>query len=252
MIIDADTHLSPGSAKFSLQTHIDNARNAGIDTCLCCLSPHHYTDATGLEAGNRYVYEAQKSNPDEIIGFGWADPTLGLAKAKDLATQCIEEFCFPGVKMNGAQNDYYIDDPEIGIPLAEHIVRLGGMLAFHIGPDAYEKTHPLRAEKIARRFPETTVLMVHMGMTDPGMTEATLRSAKECSGMHLVGSQTSEKQLLRAVQELGADRVLFGTDFPFRNMKVIRSMYEHGLGVEINKGELDLIMHGNASRLFEL
>jgi len=34
--------------------------------------------------------------------------------------------------MNGAQNDYFIDDPEIGIPLAEHIAGLGGMLAFHI------------------------------------------------------------------------------------------------------------------------
>jgi len=223
---------------------------AGVHRTLCWLSPHHYADADGLERGNRYVYEAAKKHPDKIIGFGWADPTFGLDHARDAATRCVEQFGFFGVKMNGAQNDFTIDDPEVGLPLAEHIAGLGVMLAFHIGPDAYERTHPLRAARIARGIPGTPVLMVHMGMTNTDMNGAVIEAAVECPNMVLVGSATTYGAVLRAVRELGAERVLFGSDRPFTKMKVMRAVYEAGLEDEISRKEMALVMGGNAERLF--
>jgi predicted TIM-barrel fold metal-dependent hydrolase len=250
MIIDADTHISGEEERFSLEAHMEEMDRARVDKTLCWLSPHHYHDSQGEEKGNRYVAEAFKKYPEKIIGFGWADPTFGLDHAKKMASQCIEEWGMKGVKMNGAQNNYYIDDPETGFPLAEHIARLGCMLAFHIGPDAYEKTHPYRAARIAKAFPETPILMVHMGMTDPEMNKAVLDAARQCPNMYLVGSATHGPALIRGVETLGAERILFGSDRPFQKMAPILTMYQDSLKEKISQRDWNLIMGGNGVKLF--
>jgi len=56
-----------------------------------------------------------------ILGFGWSDPNLGIQKAKDEVKRCIDEFGFYGVKLNGAQNDYSIDDPKLRLPLLRRL-----------------------------------------------------------------------------------------------------------------------------------
>lgn len=250
MIIDADTHITPTGGEFSIERHIERMDEHGIDAALTWLAPDY--DGTGIEAHNRYVYDASRRYPDRVIPFGWADPTISVEHAKDMVRRCTEEYGFAGVKMNGAQNDYYIDDPHIAMPVAETIARAGAMLAFHIGPDEYEKTHPLRAARIAARFPETTILLVHMGMADSDMNEATIRAAEEYPNMYLIGSGTTAKHVHRAATRLGAERVLFGTDSPFKFTAVALAMYKALLETEFADREHDLIMGGNMQRLFSI
>ena len=175
MIIDADTHIAPTEGKFLIERHIENLEWAGIGRSLTWLAPF-YT-AEEIDAYNRYVYQACRKYPDRILGFGWAEPTVGVEQARDDARRCVEEYGFYGVKLNGAQNNFYIDDPNLALPVIEEIARLKTILAFHIGPDAYERTHPLRAAKIARMYPELPILMVHMGMTHPDMSRAVVEVA---------------------------------------------------------------------------
>ena len=66
------------------------------------------------------------------------------------------------MKLNGAQNSYYIDDLELTGSIIEEIAQSGKVLAFHVGADAYEYTHPFRVAKIAKMYPELKILMVHM------------------------------------------------------------------------------------------
>jgi predicted TIM-barrel fold metal-dependent hydrolase len=56
----------------------------------------------------------------------------------------------------------------------------------------------------------------------------------------------------RYEKALGAGRVLFGTDYPFRKMTVIISMYELGIGPEISESDFDRVMGENAEKLFSL
>ena len=60
-----------------------------------------------------------------------------------MARRCIHQYGFHGVKLNGAQNDFFLDDPKLSMPLVEEIAKTGKLLAFHCGVDAYEQTHPL-------------------------------------------------------------------------------------------------------------
>jgi predicted TIM-barrel fold metal-dependent hydrolase len=124
------------------------------------------------------------------------------------------------------------------------------MIAFHIGPDAYEKTHPVRAARIAERFPETNILLVHMGMADRAMNESVLRAAEEFSNLYVIGSATTAMHVHRAITRLGADRVLFGTDGPFKFVPVVLAMYNALLDSEFAPDEKALVMGGNMQRLF--
>jgi predicted TIM-barrel fold metal-dependent hydrolase len=255
MIVDADTHIAPSGGEFGLERHIEEMERAGIEKTVTWLQPGY--EGTEIEKYNAYVYEAVRRYPDRILGFGWADPTVGVEHAKTMVKICTGEYGFYGVKLNGAQNDFYIDDPSLSLPVIEEIARSGKLLAFHIGPDAYEKTHPLRAARVAELFPDLPILMVHMGMYDRTMNGVVIEVAGRCSNMLLVGSQTTETAILKAVGILGARRVCFGSDDPFRNMHVALATYKAMLGRAVLNGEIteaqeDLIMGGNIVKLFSL
>jgi len=93
---------------------------------------------------------------------------------------------------------------------------------------------------------------VHMGMTNWDMNRAVVEVAQECPNMVLIGSATDDKAILFAVKALGADRVCFGSDAPFRRPHVVRAMYDALLADEVTPAEADLIMGGNIARLFRL
>lgn len=250
LIIDADTHIAPTGGEFTLEKHLARMERAGINKTLTWLKPDY--EGEGIEGHLRYVYDATQAHPDKILGFGWADPTVGVEHAKAMVKLCTEAYGFYGVKLNGAQNFYKIDDPELSLSVIEEIAKTGKMLAFHIGPDAYERTHPLRARKIALRYPEMPILMVHMGMTDWDMNRAVVEVAQECPNMYLIGSATNDKAVLYAVKQLGADRVCFGTDAPFQRPHVVKAWYQALLEDEVSEAEIEMVMGGNIARLFEL
>jgi hypothetical protein len=250
MIIDADTHIAPTGGEFALDAHLARMERSNVDKTLTWLKPDY--EGKGIEEHNRYVYDAMKRYPDEILGFGWADPTVGVDHAKAMVKVCTEEYGLYGVKLNGAQNFYKIDDPDLALPVIEEIAKAGTRLAFHIGPDAYERTHPLRAERVARLYPEMTMLMVHMGMTDWEMNQAVVEVAARNPNMVLIGSATDAKAVLYAIDVLGADRVCFGSDGPFRRPHVVRATYEAALKDDVSEADQALVMGGNIARLFEL
>ncbi len=253
MLIDADTHISPGGGAFALEEHLKSVERAGVDRTLCWLNPAHYSDYVGLTACNRYVYEAARRHPEAILGFGWADPTLGVQEARDTVRRCVEEYGFFGVKLNGAQNNYYIDDPEISLPVIEEIAGTGRLLAFHVGADAFEQTHPFRVAKIARRFPELGILMAHMGgVGHRDLTDAAIEFAAECPNLTLIGSAVHTRAILKAVRTLGAGRVCFGSDSPFELMHVELARYRAMLDGEVPEEDKARILGGNIARVLGL
>ncbi len=250
MIIDADTHIAPTGGDFAIERHLERMTRAGIDKALVWLRPDY--KGTEIEGHNKYVYDAVRKYPDKLIGFGWTDPTVSVEHALKMVRVCAEEYGFYGVKMNGAQNHYFIDDPKIALPVAEAIAKTGKSIAFHIGPDEYERTHPFRAARIAKMFPETAVLMVHMGMTSVDMNKAVIDAAQECPNMVLIGSETSYKAILEAIRVLGAERVCFGTDAPFQWPHVVRAMYDAALDGEVTAKEKALVMGESIARILRL
>jgi predicted TIM-barrel fold metal-dependent hydrolase len=252
MIIDADCHITPVEGGLGIQAGelIRRMDYAGVDKALTWLQPAYFPN---VEDGNALVHQANQKYPDRILGFGWADPHFGLEAARDQVRRCVEEYGFYGVKLNGAQNRFYIDNEQIALPLIEEIAKLGVILAFHIGTDAYEATHPFRLAKIARRFPETQILAVHMGgVAFHDLSDAAIEAARECPNITMIGSGVRATNILKAVKTLGAARVCFGSDTPFAMMHVELAMYEALMRDQVTEDERALILGGNIKRLFRI
>jgi len=248
-IVDADCHISPVRARANIgyEELLRRMDAAGVARALVWLTPLYTRQ---VAASNAYVHEAARSHPDRLLGFGWADPHLGVQEAKDEAARCIQQYGFPGVKLNGAQNDFFVDDPEISLPLVDEVVRLGGSLAFHCGADAYDKTHPHRIATIAKRHPATPILCVHMGgVRVPDLSREAVELAREHANVTLIGSHVAAGAVLRAVQTLGADRVCFGSDTPFELMHVALAMYRALLAGQVSQQDQAKVMGGNILRV---
>jgi hypothetical protein len=253
MIIDADVHISPtkeSENSILVDELLRRMDRSGVDKALTWLQPPYRRE---LDAANEYVHQSMKQHPDRILGFGWADPNLGVEAAKNMAKKCIYEYGFYGVKLNGAQNSYYIDNPALSIPIIEEIAKTGKLLAFHVGADAIEHTHPFRVGKIARRFPNLQILAVHMGGVGvPDLTNAMIEIAQEHPNITLIGSGVKSRPILKAVKTLGAFRVCFGSDTPFELMHVEVAKYNALLEGEVSEEDKHKIMAGNIIRLFDL
>lgn len=253
MIIDADTHISPTGEDAMAITYDELVRRmdrAGVDKALTWLRPPYMRE---IAQSNAYVYEATQQHPGRILGFGWADPRLGVERSKVDVSRCIYDYGFYGVKLNGAQNSYYIDDPGLSLPLVEEIAKTGKLLALHVGTDAYEATHPFRVAKVARMFPELTILMAHMGgVAHHDLSNAAIEMAEECPNLMLIGSAVRTPAILKAIRTLGAGRVCFGSDTPFELMHVEVAKYHALLDAEVTPEEKQQIMGGNIGHLTEL
>lgn len=250
VIIDADVHISPtpeGDNSITIDELLRRMDRARVDRAVTWLQPPYLRT---VAASNEYVRQAMRSHPDRILGFGWIDPRLGVERARASVSELLDGHGFFGVKLNGAQNDYYIDDPDLSLPVIEVIARAGKPLALHVGADAYERTHPFRVGKVATRFPDLPILAVHMGgAAFADLSDAMIEIAQEHSNIVLVGSAVRARPILKAIKVLGARRVCFGSDTPFELMHVEVAKYRALLDGEVSDVEEREVMGGNIARL---
>ncbi len=248
MIIDADCHIS--SHKFddlaiTAEELVVQMDRAGVDRALVWLKPPYDKN---IEPENRAIYVAARQYSDRLIPFGWTNPRLGKQRASRIVKQCFEEYGFAGIKFNGAQDGYVIDDPAV-MALIEEAVGYGKPLAFHIGGDFPENTHPYRLGQIAQRFPQTQFIMIHMGgAAFPPLDRSAIETAQRHENITLIGSAIHERAVLGAIQALGPQRVCFGSDMPFFFMHARLAMYQ-ALLRDFSEEDKASVLGGNIARL---
>ncbi len=80
---------------------------------------------------------------------------------------------------------------------------------FHTGTPPYSQ--PFQVMEQARRFPEALFVIGHFGKI---MFLDAVRSAELCPNVYLETSGAQVADLQFALEHIGADRILFGTDLP--------------------------------------
>jgi Amidohydrolase/Starch/carbohydrate-binding module (family 53) len=115
---------------------------------------------------------------------------------------------FIGLKLHPTVDDYRADDPSLDPYLA--LAEAGGYpVACHTAPGTADPNH-VRA--LAERFPSVPILLYH---TYLGPDEGRLRAARhvvEQPNLYLETSWCRSSIVLALIDEVGADRVLFGSD----------------------------------------
>jgi predicted TIM-barrel fold metal-dependent hydrolase len=123
---------------------------------------------------------------------------------------------------------------------------LGLIVNIHSGS---EISHPLAIGAVARRFPEVTVLMDHMGYRE--WTSDAIEAARDNPNLYLGTTIAAFEPVVveRAIRELGPERIVFGSNWPnLYSDLAVEAIRRAKFGREAE----ELIFGGNLARLLEL
>lgn len=158
-----------------------------------------------------------------------------------------------GIKIHPSNNSVWADD-ESYRPVWEkadqyHLPIMAHTWSLTSNPKQKYAT-PDRFEKYIREYPNVNFIFGHSGGRTPGIREAAAIGAKYKNAyFDLAGDIYNRKLIEYLVSTVGADRVLLASDLGWFELSVPMGMV---LGADITSEEKELILGGNAMRLFGL
>lgn len=248
MIWDAHTHFSgvPGDTPEARVTNLLRfADRMGVERiCLSMgLKWAHDPSPELLRESNDEVLRAVKRFPDRVFGFVYLSPKHVELSLTELE-RCVADGPMIGVKLWVAMR---CTDPQLD-PLIRRATELKAPVLQH----TYVKTTgnlpaestPADLAELARRHPEATFICGHTG----GNAAAGVPAIRACKNIYadLCGSDPCAGMTELAVRELGADRVLYGSDAGGRSFA---SQLAKVYGADIPESAKQKILGGNLKRL---
>jgi len=216
MIIDADNNIWQAaqtsdyltSETYSVEMMLRDMDAAGVDMAVGC--------SLGQMIDNGYTAEVMRRYPDRIVGFGQVNPRDPDAVATVRA--CAEVHGLKGLKLHPTMHGYHFMDHGLLDPIFEACRDTGLVVLVNALDDPF--CHPLSIEEIARHFPVVPVLIAHMG-TVWNVMEA-LHAARRTPNLYLETSSTQLLEVRLAMRDVGAERIVMGTDWPGSDFELER------------------------------
>lgn len=105
------------------------------------------------------------------------------------------------------------------------------------------------ALEVAKKYPKATFILAHLGGTHLDLAIPAIDDAKDLGNVLFDTSQTRQLSVLRyAVEQLGADRILFASDTPWGNyLQNIVGL----LQIDLGESDLHKVLRGNFHKLIE-
>jgi len=160
---------------------------------------HHYNDE---------LYHLSQELPDVLYPFCTVNPRDGREAVAELR-RCMEDLGMLGIKFHPWLQAF----PPVHegmTAIVEEAVGLGAPMIFHDGTPPYSA--PLQIAYLAERFPEGAFILGHTGLHD--MWIEALRAAERYPNIYLCTAGATLQAVRQAIAQVGAERVMFGTDFP--------------------------------------
>jgi len=219
-----------------------------------------------IEEQNRIHAELMKKYPDKLVAFAGIDPRR--ESCLEFLEKCIKERGMRGLKLHPGTG-FFPDDKRV-YPIYEKCLDLKIPVLFHSGPIIYplrsKPAHPIYLDDVATDFPDLTIIVAHMshGWWRDLLAIASVKpnlfvdvSGWEMEVMTHYGDFC--KILRKFIDELGSERILFGTDGPgFRSvcppaeyLRIIRELPERSK-VKFDEEEILDIMGRNAESILGL
>ena len=205
------------------------------------LTPFAQVRGHDYSKANEAVAKEIKKFPDRLIGFARTNPWLGEQSLKDLE-YAAKQLNFKGLKLHPTI-DWFPANAEILNPLVELTIRLRIPILMH----TYEPTKslPTLVGDLAERYPEAKIIMAHMGGS-LYFSQAILALKKNDNLLLNTAGVYQPHMIKTAVDKIGAERVIFGSDFPYGNPKIELAKVEAS-GIE--EKQKKLVLGENMARL---
>lgn len=223
---------------------IKQCEEAGVDKCLVtsvATTPHHAQSINSYIAGEVSLF------PEKFIGFGSLHPDS--TTLEDDVNHLIE-LGLKGVKLHPDIQNFKVDDPKV-IKIFEICNKKNLPVLLHTGDSRYDNSNPDRVEKILKLFPDLIIIGAHFGgwsIWDKA-PEILCRYKNfyvdTCSSFYALSKERA-KEIIRLY---GADRVIFGTDFPmWKQKEELKFLFDLGL----TDKESENILYKNLTRLLNI
>ena len=202
---------------------------------------------------NDYTLQAVTRRPDAFLGFCYLNPTNPVSFTEGEIARCVVNGGMRGIKLHVAVKavDSRLD------PIAARAGELGIPILYHgwykMTRYSYNESTPAEIADLARRFPRTTIIWAHLG----GGRERGVLDVVDVPNLLVdtSGSQPEAGLVEYAVRQLGAERVVFGSDVIYgvtAGGRDFGTQMGRVLGARVSEAERDLILHGNAARILGL
>ncbi len=231
-----DTNAAPPEREVALLELFKNEDAAGIEYAVVMPSPTPKPD-------NRALYDTACQQRRAILCCQ-VNPNHGEAAFEEIKQSATQW----GMRVFKIMPAIY--QVRLTSPLADRLMRtareLGLVVNIHSGS---EISHPLAIGALARRYPDVTVLMDHMGYRE--WTSDAIEAARDNPNLYLGTTIASFEPVTveRAVRELGPERVIYGSNWPnLYSDLAVEAIRRQRLG----KDAEELIFGGNLSRILGL
>lgn len=235
LVIDAHCHAGRGQAMSAPWTTradpeitLRHMAEAGIDRTV--IFPINNTD---FEKPNQEIAEICGRYPGKFIGFAKHDPQTEAGRIRPLLRKEVESLGLKGLKLHRLPTREVLDAvAELRIPILYHPEKVAN---FHM---------------IASEYPQISFIMAHLGSfasRDSAEHFAAIAVARRYPNVYLdTSGVVFFKFLEMAAQELGAGKLIFGSDGPELDARV--ELYKVRL-LKLPPADEARVLSGNILRL---
>lgn len=240
MIIDVHNHLGePWGTRVSQTPAELLARmdRAGVDRAFVTPFPFGNYD-------NDYVARAVTRHADRLYGLVMVSP-FAPEGPRDVIARYVDDFGFRGIKLHPAAHGYKLSEHKVVADILEQAAERDLPILVYTGDELYAA--PFQVQAAARRFPSVPFIMAHSGFMM--QTNDAVTVAAECPNVYLEHSSGISMGVTQSINEVGAERVVLGSDTPYMDFEV--ELYKMQISIE-DPEDRALVLGGNAARLFGL
>jgi predicted TIM-barrel fold metal-dependent hydrolase len=245
VLVDAHAHLGEGlfGQHLDAPSLLQSMDEAGVSWAVVSpLKPTSYH--FGPE--NDRIAAAVAAHPDRLVGFARVDPWQGTAAVAE--ARRAFDLGLAGLFLHPFEEQFAANDERVH-PLMALLEERGLPLVIAGGFPGF--SHPSQIGDLARQFPQVTIIATHGGqlnisgllLADAGrMLRANSNVLMETSGIY------REDFIEDTVKELGAERVVFGSNAPYMDLgfEALRVRLAH-----LSDDEKELIGRANLLRLLK-
>lgn len=241
MVIDIHAHITAYDLTAAKAELLRTADLFQIDRIYVSGLKSYYSNEEEIALLNQAVYSFMKEQPARVGGAVYVNPKN--KNVMDVVKCAVEEQGFEMIKLWVCT---FADDPAVD-PIMAYAEQNGVPVLFHAFHKATmqvpNESTGIHIANIARRHPHTKIIMAHLG----GNCYDGIPSIRDCKNVwsDLSGSIYGGDALNYAVENIGAERILFGSDMPASFLVNVGKVQ----GADLSQEQREMIYWKNAKKL---